>query len=766
MEVIVDVHCRLLESLLWRQKEGKGLVNKLGDLLESWFSRELNDTVVDKCHAVFAAASENADIIFKSWKRSKELLKQDFINQAENNDLCNRLTIQELLAVVWQRMTKYPLLIESLVDNYDLESEIATGTMRIQLEDEVRCLKSVLERANRIVDRINRFVRDERNKEILEEYQKKLEHNWEASKLPYNVNFRKLSDSNRKLLHHGVLAWKLNKQRIVEVHALLLSDLLVLLEYNEDKDKYSLKWHSSTTFSPVIPFVNVIFRENAVNKTSFFLVNFAEQSVAQMYEFHANSRAEKDKWEETIMEALKSSQNRNEKLKKIEHDRETNRLYDKVTKTVRKTKRKFGLPKKSTPIANPNEDKISIDDKIHSTIASLTIPEYDNSVTTDASSAYAANSPIITVVDDTNPLQQSKTAPSALEFMLSIPEGHDCIKYPSKSNNKLLLLQKLKSNNEDIRQLLEGKWKVLEDILKDHDNTKLVYNARDQLITSKIRPDLTTLTSPAKIKSVILDVISNTELLRQLFQISPLNSDPGLDQKIFKYFIDLIIHEMNDGLIQVLHYTLIKNASPEEISLNTLKNRETLPNSTSVTECVTRKLDHTPLAPINSFVGEQQEVADSEKCNNSLGKDEKYSFTNWVSAKIKKPNAKHNRLHHLSLPMSANSYSRHLPCSISETNEWPSDSISGSFSIQSSDVECRSVSSDITIMPLSEQYSSEHSITNTVNSNLYGQHLHVKVSNSIAKSVSCDPLEESTLDEKSTISPKCRTELTQSLPVL
>ncbi len=110
-----------------------------------------------------------------------------------------------------------------------------------------------------------------------------------------------ISSENRRLFHEGPLTWRIQHRRVVgtksphspslspcnhflilplppsssppELHALLLTDVLVLMEKHEDKDKYYLRCHtlekvggSREELSPVIRLKECLLRHAAADK--------------------------------------------------------------------------------------------------------------------------------------------------------------------------------------------------------------------------------------------------------------------------------------------------------------------------------------------------------------------------------------------------------------------------------------------------------------------------------------------------------------------
>ena len=311
LETIIDIHVTLLNSLLERQQCSVEGDLKICDILTDWFSGDSAESIKSN-HTEYSLNSESAAATFNTWRHGKDPPKHDFITTAEQDDCCRRLRIDQLLAIVWQRMTRYHILIENIISTYkDEECE------------EVRNLQKALTECNLTVGAIDSAVNEKRNNEALLSYQEKFDLTL-SDKISPRFSLNSLVENNRKLLYHGTLNWKVGKNKSIEVHALLLSDLLVLMEYDESKLKYYLKCHTGKgqeNIWPAISLSDLIYRHQALDKVSFFVCTFDLGQTPRMYEFSTQSRTERDYWEMNINKAVGNFADRNQKLKQNEQDR-------------------------------------------------------------------------------------------------------------------------------------------------------------------------------------------------------------------------------------------------------------------------------------------------------------------------------------------------------------------------------------------------------------------------------------------------------------
>ena len=353
LEEIIVLHSILLTSLLGRQQSCAGTDIRISDILIEWFSNENAEAIIQN-HAEFSIHSDEAAATFNNWRRGKDLLKHDFISGAEQDELCRRLGISELLSLVWQRMTRYHTFIENIISTYKEEC------------DELSGLRDALAQCNLTVGGIDNAIHEKLNSEALQRYQEKFDNSQqESSKIASSFSPQYLSNPKTKLLYHSVLSWKVSKNKSIEVHALLFTDLFVLLEYDENKDKYYLKSHQSHTarsqeeISPVISLSDLIFRDQAINKASFFVCNLESGQNPKLYEFSTPSKAERDKWEFAINKALRKFAKRNQKLERNEKEREEHFKQYKERSKKELALRSSSTPQPSTVIPNIRPHVIS-----------------------------------------------------------------------------------------------------------------------------------------------------------------------------------------------------------------------------------------------------------------------------------------------------------------------------------------------------------------------------------------------------------------------
>ncbi|XP_077955616.1 rho guanine nucleotide exchange factor 18a isoform X2 [Gasterosteus aculeatus] len=108
-----------------------------------------------------------------------------------------------------------------------------------------------------------------------------------------------LIQGNRTLMHEGPLTWK-SSGRQKEIHAVLLSDMLLLLQEKDQK----LVFAAVENKPPVISLQRLIVREVAHEDKAMYLISECNTSMPEMYEIHTRSREECISWMARIRQAV------------------------------------------------------------------------------------------------------------------------------------------------------------------------------------------------------------------------------------------------------------------------------------------------------------------------------------------------------------------------------------------------------------------------------------------------------------------------------
>ncbi|XP_069805496.1 rho guanine nucleotide exchange factor 11 isoform X2 [Dendropsophus ebraccatus] len=296
---LIEMHNYFVE-LMKRMREEGPVVKEIGDLMLSRFDGAAGDEVCQETARFCSCQTIALDLI--KIKKRKEARFNLFMQEAESNPQCRRLQLKDLIVSEMQRLTKYPLLLENIIKHTD------AGTP--EYEKLCRCH----DRCRDILKFVNESVKQRENEYRLGEYQKRLDSSsLERSNNPLAAEFKNLDLTTRRMIHEGTLAWRITKDKTIDLHVLLLEDLLVLLQKQDEK--LVLKCHGKTsmvssdtkqTFSPVIKLNSVLVRSVATDKRAFFIICTSELGP-QIYELVALTSSEKNMWKDLLEEAAKST---------------------------------------------------------------------------------------------------------------------------------------------------------------------------------------------------------------------------------------------------------------------------------------------------------------------------------------------------------------------------------------------------------------------------------------------------------------------------
>uniref|UniRef100_A0A8C2TTF5 Rho guanine nucleotide exchange factor 11 n=1 Tax=Coturnix japonica TaxID=93934 RepID=A0A8C2TTF5_COTJA len=296
---VIEIHNSLSESMKKLREEGP-IIKEIGDLMLSRFDG-LAKEEIQQVTADFCSYQSIALELIKT-KQRKETRFQIFMQEAESNPQCRRLQLKDLIISEMQRLTKYPLLLENILKHTE------AGTS----EHDKLC--RARDHCRDILKYVNEAVKQAENRHRLEGYQKRLDAtSLERTSNPLAAEFKSLDLTSRRMIHEGPLTWRISKDKTVDLHVLLLEDLLVLLQKQDEK--LVLKCHGKTalgsldnkqTFSPILKLNSVLIRSVATDKRAFFIICTSELGP-QIYELVALTSSEKNTWMEVLEEAVQSA---------------------------------------------------------------------------------------------------------------------------------------------------------------------------------------------------------------------------------------------------------------------------------------------------------------------------------------------------------------------------------------------------------------------------------------------------------------------------
>ncbi|KAF5909169.1 rho guanine nucleotide exchange factor 2-like isoform X1, partial [Clarias magur] len=298
LEKLLVIHTRFLTQLLHRRQHclqpgstHNFTISRISDVLLQQFSGQCADEM-RKTYAEFCSSH------LKAVKLYKELLARDkrlqyFIRRVNRGPLLRRHGFQECILLVTQRITKYPVLVQRILDNTKDNPEEEAG-----LKQALAFLRDLLSGVEQQVLELERTQR-------LQEIRSRLDPRSQA-KMRSDVMFRPAELLRRQLIHEGTLLWKTPSSRLKDVQVLLMTDILVFLQ---EKDQRYI--FASFDKSAVVSLQNLLIRDIANQERGLFLIS-SEFSPPEMYELHAASKDDRNTWIRHIQEAVSRCPSREE----------------------------------------------------------------------------------------------------------------------------------------------------------------------------------------------------------------------------------------------------------------------------------------------------------------------------------------------------------------------------------------------------------------------------------------------------------------------
>lgn len=324
LDQLLEWHSGFLSELLSRRKQGLAqgsatnfTVRRIGDLLLRQFSGQSAGDM-KKFYSEFCSRHPKAVKLYKEvFARDRRL--QQFVRRACRGPLLRRHGVQECILLVTQRLTKYPVLIQRILDN-------TKGN-----EEEAKAVSEALVLLKNLISSVDKEVLELERSRRLQEIQARLDHRARAEVEGGGV-FRGGELQRRRLLHDGTLLWKVQGSRMKDVQVLLMSDILAFLQEKDQKFTFA-----SLDKSPVVSLNNLIVRDIANQERGMYLISDSTPPV--MYELYASSKEDRRTWMSRIQQAAVSCPSRDEfPLIETEHKARLRRLKADILQKDREVK--------------------------------------------------------------------------------------------------------------------------------------------------------------------------------------------------------------------------------------------------------------------------------------------------------------------------------------------------------------------------------------------------------------------------------------------
>ncbi|XP_035760651.1 A-kinase anchor protein 13 [Neolamprologus brichardi] len=295
LDDLLELHTQHLLRLLERKKEsqlegrvfeGGFIISRIGDILGSQFSGS-NGESMKRVYGRFCSRHNEA-VNFHKDLLNKDKRFKAFIKKKMSSSIVRRLGIPECILLVTQRITKYPVLIQRLLQHTKESDEDY-----FDLTEAIRLVKEV-------IAAVDSKVNEHEKRRRLKEFHGRMD-NKSIMMMKNGQIFAREDLLRRRLIHDGALQLKNTQGRLKEVHALLLSDVFVFLQEKDQKYVFAMLDQRST----VISLQKLIVREVANEERGLFLIT-AGIEKPEMMEVLASSKDERNTWMQLIQEAMQS----------------------------------------------------------------------------------------------------------------------------------------------------------------------------------------------------------------------------------------------------------------------------------------------------------------------------------------------------------------------------------------------------------------------------------------------------------------------------
>ncbi|GIY04242.1 hypothetical protein CDAR_253691 [Caerostris darwini] len=285
LELLLKYHLNFLQKLRERQRM-EPVVSQIGDVLLHQFTGQ---SAEDLCqyYSQFCSQHKEALSLYKDILKTDRKF-QSFVKRSTTKPFCKSRGIPECILLITQRLTKYPLLIDALIKT--------TKDNKQEMEKLYKARSNIKD----IVEQVNSAVAEKDRETRLLEIYNRIDAKSTACFRRKKFKKSDLLSDNRKLRYEGTLEWKSARGKVIEVHMIILSDVIVLLQ--ENNQKYSFA--SLDNKAAVISLPKLLVREKAgQNSRGLYLIS-SNPSDPEMYEMLAVSPKDKKQWLQILRDSV------------------------------------------------------------------------------------------------------------------------------------------------------------------------------------------------------------------------------------------------------------------------------------------------------------------------------------------------------------------------------------------------------------------------------------------------------------------------------
>ncbi|XP_029411539.1 A-kinase anchor protein 13 isoform X2 [Nannospalax galili] len=291
LDELISIHSQFFQRILERKKESlveksekNFLIKRIGDVLVNQFSGE-NAERLKKTYGKFCGQHNQSVNYFKDLY-TKDKRFQAFVKKKMSSSVVRRLGIPECILLVTQRITKYPVLFQRLLQ--------CTKDNEVEQEDLTQSLSLVKDVIGVVDSKVASYEKKVRLGEIYTKTDSK-----SIMRMKSGQMFAKEDLKRKKLVRDGSVFLKSTTGRLKEVQAVLLTDILVFLQEKDQKYVFASLDHKST----VISLKKLIVREVAHEEKGLFLISMGVKDP-EMVEVHASSKEERNSWIQIIQDTI------------------------------------------------------------------------------------------------------------------------------------------------------------------------------------------------------------------------------------------------------------------------------------------------------------------------------------------------------------------------------------------------------------------------------------------------------------------------------
>uniref|UniRef100_A0A8C2GLK9 Rho guanine nucleotide exchange factor (GEF) 11 n=1 Tax=Cyprinus carpio TaxID=7962 RepID=A0A8C2GLK9_CYPCA len=286
---VYELHASLCEAM--KKRRESPVVQGIGDIMLARFEEQVSHLCSQQSQALELIKS----------KQRKDPRFAHLIQECEASPHCRRLQLKDLLVAEMQRLTKYPLLLDNIIKHTESES----GSL----------LQRAQARCRGILQAVNEVVRETEHRHRLGQYQRRLDLTpLERLANPVAAQFKNLDLTTKRMIHEGPLTWRVSKDKAIgkDVQALLLSDLLVLLQRGAD-ERLVLRCPSRSLggapdlkipFCPILRLDSALVRLVATDNKALYVISTSE---SQIYELVAGTSSEKNTWKDLLEKTISAA---------------------------------------------------------------------------------------------------------------------------------------------------------------------------------------------------------------------------------------------------------------------------------------------------------------------------------------------------------------------------------------------------------------------------------------------------------------------------